>query len=51
MAPEAYTLDAAVQAWAEAAPAEQVRERAAGAYAKWQKCSIGAARRLLVTGR
>ena len=25
--------------------------RAAGAYAKWQKCSIGAARRLLVPGR
>jgi hypothetical protein len=51
MAPEAYTLDAALQAWVKEATAEQVRERAAEAYAKWQKCGLQAARRLLISGR
>lgn len=51
MAPEAYTLDAALQAWVMEGSAEQVRERAAEAYAKWQRCGLQAARRLLVSGR
>lgn len=50
MAPEAYTLDAALDGWIHGGTDEQVRERAAQAYAKWQKCGIGAARKLLVTG-
>ncbi len=50
MAPEAYTLDAALQGWARKESNEQVRERAAQAYSKWQKCGHGAARKLLVTG-
>ncbi len=50
MAPEAYTLDAALQGWIKHEGPGAVRERAAGAYAKWQKCSVAAARRLLVTG-
>jgi hypothetical protein len=50
MAPEAYTLDAALQGWVRNGTDAQVRERAAQAYAKWQKCSAGAARKLLVTG-
>ncbi len=50
MAPEAYTLDAALQAWATTGKASTVREHAAAAYAKWQKCSLGAARKLLVSG-
>jgi hypothetical protein len=50
MAPEAYTLDAALQGWVRNETPEQVRERAAQAYAQWQKCGIGAARKLLVSG-
>jgi hypothetical protein len=50
MAPEAYTLDAALLAWAMGGNAAEVKERAAAAYAKWQKCSLGAARKLLVSG-
>ncbi len=50
MAPEAYTLDAALQGWIKREDAGRVRERAAQAYAKWQKCSATAARKLLVTG-
>lgn len=50
MAPEAYTLDAALQGWIRREDASQVRERAAQAYAKWQKCSASAARKLLVSG-
>ena len=50
MAPEAYTLDAALQGWVRNESNEQVCERAAQAYAKWQKCGPGAARKLLVTG-
>ena len=50
MAPEAYTLDAAIQGWIRKESQEQVRERAAQAYSKWQKCGAGAARKLLVSG-
>jgi len=50
MAPEAYTLEAAVDAWALGADAATVRERAASAYHAHQHCGLQAARRLLVSG-
>lgn len=46
MAPEAYTLKAAVDGWILNESAEQVRQRAAAAYSKYQKCSLSAATRL-----
>ena len=46
MAPEAYTLEAAVEGWILDEPAERIRKRAAIAYNKYQKCSIDAANRL-----
>ena len=50
MAPEAYTLEAALEAWlADATPAV-VRERAAAAYNRYQKCGIAGARRLFFAG-
>jgi hypothetical protein len=50
MAPEAYTLKAALDGWVLGEPAEAIRERAAQAYHKYQKCGLTAARRLLATG-
>ena len=46
MCPEAYTLDAAACAWFAGKTAAQTRQRAAAAYAKYQKCSLRAAQRL-----
>ncbi|MDP2877732.1 MAG: hypothetical protein Q8O00_16200, partial [Holophaga sp.] len=46
MAPEAYTLDAAVTTWAGGASSAKIREAAAAAYAKYQKISLRAARGL-----
>lgn len=50
MAPEAYTLDAAVQGWIKNESAESIQHRAAAAYHKYQKCGIKGASNLLVTG-
>ena len=50
MAPEAYTLEAALDGWILREGKEQVRRRAAAAYAKYQKCSEGAALRLFSAG-
>jgi hypothetical protein len=50
MAPEAYTLKSALDGWIAGENNEQIRDRAAGAYDKYQKCGIRAARRLLVGG-
>ncbi len=50
MAPEAYTLKAALDGWITGEQGEQVRERAAAAYDKYQKCGMRGARRLLVSG-
>lgn len=50
MAPEAYTLEAALNAWARAEPATEIALRAARIYAAHQKCKVDAARKLLVTG-
>ena len=46
MAPEAYTLDAAIRAWVSDGSTAQVVEAAAQAYHRYQKCGVGAARRL-----
>lgn len=50
MAPEAYTLKAAIDGWILHESNEQIRERAAVAYDKYQKCGLKGARKLLVTG-
>jgi len=50
MAPEAYTLKSALDGWIAGETGEQIRDRAAGAYDKYQKCGFRAAHRLLVSG-
>ena len=50
MAPEAYTLKAAIDGWILNETDLQIRERAAQAYHKYQKCGVRGARNLLVTG-
>lgn len=50
MSPEAYTIHDAIHEYIEGANAAQVKQAAAAAYAKYQKCSIKAASNLLVTG-
>jgi len=50
MAPEAYTLKSALDGWIAGENREQIRDRAAGAYDKYQKCGFRAAQRLLVSG-
>jgi hypothetical protein len=46
MAPEAYTLKAAVTGWMQQESKEQIRTRAAAAYAQYQNCGNDAAMRL-----
>lgn len=46
MAPEAYSLEAAVAGWIARENRGRIRERAARAYHKYQKCGLKAARRL-----
>ena len=50
MAPEAYTLKSALDGWIAGESNEQIRDRAAGAYDKYQKCGLRGAHRLLVSG-
>jgi len=50
MSPEAYTLKWALDGWVLNETNIQIRERAAQAYNKYQKCGIRGARGLLVTG-
>jgi hypothetical protein len=50
MAPEAYTLESALNGWVDGETPQQIQERAAAAYNKYQKCGLRGARRLLVTG-
>jgi hypothetical protein len=49
MAPEAYALKAALDGWMLNQNIEQIRHRAAAAYAEYQKCSLTAALRLFPT--
>jgi hypothetical protein len=46
MAPEAYTLDAVIRSWIGGSPVTAVREAAAAAYHKYQRCGLNAARNL-----
>lgn len=50
MAPEAYTLEWALQGWVLNETPKAIRERAAQAYNHYQKCGINGSRRLLVSG-
>jgi len=50
MAPEAYTLKAALDGWIANEAASQIRERAAQAYDKYQHCGLRAAQRLFASG-
>jgi hypothetical protein len=50
MAPEAYTLKSALDGWIARETNEQIRERAAAAYDKFQKCGLRGARRLFASG-
>lgn len=50
MAPEAYTLKAAIDGWINNENGTQIDERAAQAYNKYQKCGIKGARNLFTTG-
>ncbi len=49
MAPEAYTLKAAIDGWLLGEIGNKIRERAAKAYHRYQKCGITGARRLFYT--
>lgn len=49
MAPEAYTLHDALCGYVIGETNEQIRLRAAKAYSKYQKCSLNAAKNLLIT--
>jgi hypothetical protein len=49
MAPEAYTLEDALDGWIAGESSGRIRERAAAAYARNQDCSLSAARRLFVS--
>ena len=49
MAPEAYTLRAALDGWIAHEDGEAIRQRAAQAYDKYQKCGAHAALRLFAT--
>ena len=50
MAPEAYTLKAALDGWIAGEAPEEIKIRAAAAYAKYQKISLSAASALFVSG-
>ena len=50
MCPEAYTLHDAISGFVNNESDEDIRSKAALAYAKYQKCGVKAARNLLVTG-
>jgi len=50
MAPEAYSLKAGIDGWILNETGEQIRERAAQAYSKYQKCGIKGGRSVFTTG-
>ncbi len=51
MAPEAYTLDAIIRSWSAGENPSATRQKAADAYAKYQRCSRRAAMQLFVNDR
>lgn len=50
MSPEAYTIHDALDGYVNNETSESIRSRAALAYSRYQRCSVKAARNLLVTG-
>ncbi|WP_289056165.1 hypothetical protein [Carboxylicivirga marina] len=50
MAPEAYTLNSAIEGWLNNETGAEIDERAAQTYNKYQKCGIRGARNLFTTG-
>jgi hypothetical protein len=50
MAPEAYSLKAALDGWMRGEDGERIRDLSAEAYSKYQKCSLQAAKNLFATG-
>lgn len=50
MAPEAYIIHDALEIYLKKGTAEAIRNHAAAAYARYQKCSLKAAKNLLITG-
>lgn len=50
MAPEAYVLHATLLAWAQMMSQKEILEKACGAYAQYQKCSLSAAHTVFKTG-
>lgn len=50
MAPEAYTLAYALEAWMDKKPPHEISTAAATGYHTYQKCGLNAAKRLLVDG-
>jgi hypothetical protein len=50
MAPEAYTLKAAIDGWIRQESGAQIDERAAQVYNRYQKCGLKGARNLFTTG-
>lgn len=50
MCPEAYTSHDAIEAWLQGKSRSDIRNAAASAYSRYQKCSPSAASRLLVQG-
>lgn len=50
MCPEAYTVHDAISAYVNIESNENIRAKAAAAYSKYQKCSLQAAKNLLLTG-
>jgi hypothetical protein len=51
MAPEAYTLESAIEGWIAQESPESIRLRAAKAYNSYQKCGLKAAKNLFATGQ
>lgn len=51
MAPEAYSLKAAIDGWIKNETDQEILERVAQAYHKYQKCGISGARRLFTSGK
>jgi hypothetical protein len=50
MAPEAYVLKAAIDGWVLGENGTNIRDCAANAYDKYQRCGLAAAKRLFATG-
>jgi hypothetical protein len=50
MAPEAYTLESAIEGWILKESGKEIWMRASKIYARYQKCGLNSAKRLFNTG-